>query len=252
MPKLTLLDLTQRILNDMNGDEVNSISDTLESQQVASIIRDTYQEIIGSRSWPHLNRLLKPTPHGSARPTHVDMEDAWVYLKEVKYNKRVQTATKDSFDDVTYMEPDEFLEYLNARNSSADDVDTIADPDASVSLFILNDTAPTFWTTFNDETLVFDSYDNLVDTNLQASKFQVWGNYEPTWSHTDTAIPDLPAKAFPYLLAEAKSNAFNSLMQVGNQKAEQQSRRQRVWLSREKWRSNRGQMFPDYGRKAHK
>ncbi len=248
MPKLTLLDLTQRILNDMNGDEVNSISDTLESQQVASIIRDTFQEIIGDRKWPHLNRLLKPTPQGSTYPTHVNMADAWVYLDNIYYNVRKQTATKDIFDEMTYMEPDEFLEHLNARNSSNSNTDTILDPESTVKLLITNDRPPQFWTTFDDETLVFDSYDNLVDTNLQASKFQIWGNFEPTWVHTDVGIPDLPAKAVPYLLAEAKSNCFNALMQVGNQKAEQQSRRQRVWLGREKWRDGQGQKFPNYGR----
>lgn len=252
MPKLTLLDLTQRILNDMNGDEINSISDTLESQQVASIIRDTYQEIIGSRSWPHLNSLLTPTPQGSTYPTHVDLKSEWSFIKEIKYNKRTQTATRDNYDGVDYMEPEEFLEYLNQRNSSASDVSTISDPGTGVELFILNDTAPKYWTTFDDETLVFDSYDSLVDTNLQESKFQIWGNKETTWSHVDTAIPNLPAKAFPYLLAEAKSACFNALMQVGNQKAEQQSRRQRIWLSREKWRSGQGQQFPDYGRRTKK
>lgn len=252
MAKLTLLDLTQRILNDMSGDEVNSISDTLESQQVASIIRDTYQEIISSRSWPHLNQLLTPSPQGSTYPTHVDLDDSWVFIKEVKYNKITQTGTKKVYDEVLYMEPEDFLEHLNARNSSNSDIDTISDPVSGVELLILNDVAPTYWTTFDDETLVFDSYDSLVDTNLQESKFQIWGNKEPTWTHTDTAIPDLPAKAFPYLLAEAKSACFNALMQVGNQKAEQQSRRQRVWLSREKWRSGQGQQFPDYGRRSKK
>ena len=252
MAKLTLLDLTQRILNDMNGDEVNSISDTLESQQVASIIRDTYSEIISDRKWPHLNRLLKPSPRGSSYPTHVDMADAWVYLDTIYYNVRNQTATKDRYEEIEYMPPDDFLDFTNARSSDSADVDSISDPESTVTLLILNNKAPQFWTTFDDETLVFDSYDNLVDTNLQASKFQVWGNFEPTWSHTDTAIPDLPAKAFPYLLAEAKSTAFNALMQVGNQKAEQQSRRQRVWLGREKWRGNQGQSFPDYGRHASK
>jgi hypothetical protein len=251
MAKLTLLDLTQRILNDMNGDEVNSISDTLESQQVAQVVRDTFDEIIASRSWPHLNRLITLTPHGSSRPTHMDTGETWVYMDFIKYNVRTQTATKDDFDDIFYMDPKEFLDLLNQRDSSSTDVDTITDP-TGVSLYIVNNDRPRFWTTFDDEVIVFDSYDSQVETNLQASKTQCYGNVEPTWSHTDTAVPDLPAKAFPYLLAEAKSVAFNALMQVGNQKAEQQSRRQRVWHAREKWRNGQGMQFPDYGRKSGK
>lgn len=251
MAKKTLLDLTQSILNDMNGDEVNSISDTLESQQVAQVIRDTYDEIISSRTWPHLNQLISLTPQGSARPTHMDLAESWVYIDIIKYNTRDADATRDTYDGLTYMTPAQFLDHVNARNSSASDVTTVSDP-SGVDLFILNDARPLFWTSFDDEVLVFDAYDTGVDTNLQESKFQCWGNVEPTWTHLDAFTPDLPAKAFAYLLAEAKSVAFNALMQAGNQKAEQQSRRQRVWLARDKWRSNGGMQFPDYGRKTSK
>lgn len=249
MAKKTLLDMTQSILSDMNGDQVVSISDTEESSQVAQVIRDTHDEILSSRSWPHLNQLIALTPHGSVRPTHMDTAPEWVFIKLIKYNVRNQAATRDKLDDIFYMEQDDFLNLLNQRNSSAPDVDTIVDP-SGVKLYIVNNDRPRYWTTFDDEVMVFDSYDSLVDTNLQESKFQCWGNVEPTWSHTDLFVPDIPAKVFPYLLSEAKSAAFNAVLQVSNQKAEQQSRRQRVWLARDKWRANGGMKFPSYGRKG--
>lgn len=251
MAKLSLLDLTQRILNDMDGDEVNSIADTMESQQVAQIIRDTYDEIISSRSWPHLNKLIALTPQGTARPTHMDTGEDWVYMDFIKYNVKDAGAVNDAYEPVYYMEVEDFLRLLNSRNSSASNVDTITDPDG-VKLLITNDDRPRYWTTFDDEVIVFDSYNSAVDANLQESKFQCYGNVEPAWNHIDTFVPDLPAKAFSYLLAEAKSVAFNALLQVGNQKAEQQSRRQRVWLGREKWRNGQGMRTPDYGRSGVK
>lgn len=252
MAKKTLLDLTQSILNDMDGDEINSISDTVESQQVAQIIRDTYDEIISSREWPHLARLISLTPMGATYPTHMETNDAWVFMSWIKYNVRNASATRDRYEDILYMTPEDFLLLSNSRNSSASEVDTISDPVTGVKLFIVNDDHPRYWTTFDDETIVFDAYDSAVETNLQESKFQCYGNVEPSWSHTDNFTPDLPAKAFSYLLAEAKSVAFNALMQVGNQKAEQQSRRQRIWLSREKWRNGQGMQFPDFGRRSAK
>ena len=45
MPKLTVLDMTQKILSSMDSDDVNSISDTEESLQVVDIIEDTYHDM---------------------------------------------------------------------------------------------------------------------------------------------------------------------------------------------------------------
>jgi len=249
MAKQTLLDITQSILNDMDSDEVNSISDTVESEQVAQIVKDTFYEIIESRTWPHLDKLIQLSPQGSTRPTHMDTTSTWNSVAWIKYNQRTSTDTKDKYIDITYMSPKDFTDYLDARDSSATDVTSVSDP-SGITLLILNDKAPTFWTTFDDEVLIFDSYDKVVDTNLQASKTQVFGSVSPSWVHTDTAIPDLPAKAFSYLLSESKSTAFNALRQVGNSKEEQRSRRQRIRLSREKWVVNGGMQFPDYGRRV--
>ncbi len=40
--KYTLLEIVQEILSDMDSDEVNSIDDTTESEQVATIVKSTY------------------------------------------------------------------------------------------------------------------------------------------------------------------------------------------------------------------
>ena len=46
MAKDTLIELVQDILSDSDGDEINSISDTIEGQQCATVIRRIYQDII--------------------------------------------------------------------------------------------------------------------------------------------------------------------------------------------------------------
>ncbi|MDT1790558.1 hypothetical protein, partial [Salmonella enterica] len=70
----------------------------------------------------------------------------------------------------------------------------------------------------------------------------------PTWSQTDSFVPDLPEEAFISLLEEAKSKAALKLKQEADQKAEQESIRQRNWLSRKAWKVNGGIKYPDYGR----
>jgi len=249
MAKLTLLDIVQSILSDMDGDEVSSIADTIEATQVSQIVKDTYFELMNNRHWPHLDKLIQlESGTATTAPTHMSTSDSWNELAWVKYNVRKSTDTRDIYQDILYLTPKEFTDMTNQRKSSNADVVTITHS-GSLKLFILNDIAPSYWTTFDDEVLVFDAFDSSVETNLQKSKTQCWGNVEPVWSMTDTAIPDLPTKAFAYLLSEAKSTASSSLRQAGNAKEEQKSRRQRVFLARDKRRLGGGMQFPNYGRK---
>ena len=44
--KTTLLQLVQSILSDMDSEEVNGISDTIEAKQIASVIEDTYYNLL--------------------------------------------------------------------------------------------------------------------------------------------------------------------------------------------------------------
>lgn len=250
MPKMTVLEMVQDILNDMDSDEVNSVDDTLEAQQVAQVIKTTYYEIIdGKDEWPHLNTLVQLEGLGDAgTPTHMRMPETLQYLKWVKYNKRTSTDTKDKYLDVTFLEPKEFMDYINQRTSSDSNIDSITDF-SSVTLFIRNDQAPTYWTSFDDEYIVFDSYDSDVDSTLQSSKSQAEGPRDVSFTISDTFTPDLPAKAFSYLLSESKSVCFNAIKQSANPKEEQRSSRQRRRLSGEKWRHEGGVAYKSYGRK---
>lgn len=59
--KRTLLDYTQSILSAMGSDSVNSISDTVESLQVAEIIRSKYYDILGRAELPEHEKLFSLT-----------------------------------------------------------------------------------------------------------------------------------------------------------------------------------------------
>jgi len=250
MAKLTLLSMVQNILSDMDSDNVNSINDTAEAQQVAEIVKTTYEEIVSSREWDNLKETTNLTASGDSNyPTHMKMSDDYQRLYWIKYNKAGVSDTRVKYEDVTYLDPKNFLDKIMSRNEDSSNVTKVSDY-TGVDLLILTDTPPTYWTSFDDEYVVFDSYDSVVDTTLQQSKTQAYALKEATWSTTDTFIPDLPAKAFSYLLAEAKSTCFNSLRQFPNAKEEQKARRQRTYLAREKWRANGGIKFQNYGRNS--
>src|SRR5258705_4723346 len=60
--KRTLLDMTQSILSSLSSDEVNSISDTTESLQVAEIIRTTYFNMISRLGVVNHKQLIQLDP----------------------------------------------------------------------------------------------------------------------------------------------------------------------------------------------
>ena len=252
MAKKSILDMTQDILSDMNSDEVSSITDTLESLQVAQIIKSTYEDMMSNKNWDHLRKLTQLNASGTtSRPTHMKVEENIKEVVSLSYNKQNSTQTSPRWQEVEYMLPDDFLRYTNSRNSDNSDTDEIADV-SGVELLIKNDKAPQYYTSFDDEYIVFDSYDSAVDSTLQANKTQVVAYVMPTFTLSDTFVPDLPAEMFSVLLAEAKSTCFARIKQMPDGKAEQQSRKGRSWASQRAFQVAGGWNFPSYGRTSQK
>lgn len=250
--KKTLLQLVQDIMSDTDGDEVNSINDTVESSQVAKIVRSTYEAMMTNRNWPHMEKLVSLNPSSDpSRPTHMSLPDNVKNLLSLNYNKAKSGVSKRDYQPVKWVEPDDFLRITNREDNTSPNVLTVVDP-SGIELFIRTDKAPQRFTSFDNKTLVFDSFDSGVEQSLQESKVQARGEVYPTWVHTDTFVPDLPAEAFPALYEEALSTASIRIRQVQDAKAEQNSARQQRWLSRNINRLEHGVKYPNYGRKGRR
>jgi hypothetical protein len=253
MPQRTLLSIVQEIMNDMDSDNVNAVDDTVESDQVARIVKSTYEEILEREDWPHLRTLENLTASGtSARPSHMIIPDAVKKIQLIKYDCQATGATRTDWRDMDYKDPVDFLSTVMRRDNSATNVDTVTDL-SGVTVYIINDRAPSYWTSFDDENIIFDSYDSAVESTLQSAKSQALVYKEPTeLTIADGSIPDLPSKVFPLLIAEAKANCFEKIKQMRSATTEQTARRQRGEMARDKWRTNGGIKVPDYGRRSKK
>lgn len=248
--KKTLLQLVQDIQSDTDGDEVNSIFDTVESTQVAKIVRSTYEAMMTNRVWPHLEKLITLTPSSDpARPTHMYLPSNVKNLLSLNYNK--SDSARRQYQPVKWVDPDDFLRITNREISTQPQIITVVD-DSGIELLIRTDRAPSKFTSFDNTSLVFDSYDSQWEQSLQASKVQARAEVYPEWRHEDDFIPDLPAEAFPALFEEALSTASLRIRQVQDAKAEQNSARQQRWLSRNINRIEHGVKYPDYGRRGRR
>ncbi len=246
---MTLLEIVQDILNDLESDSVNSITDTLEAQQVAQIVKTTYNTIIDGKHYAHLYELFTFDALSSVlKPNYLKIPDTIISIEWVKYNVKSLTDTKNKFTDIKYKTPAEFLELVNARDSAATTVTQVQDF-SGVYLNIVNNKAPTYYTSFDDQYIIFDSYNTAVDTTVMASKSSGWGRRDATFTISNTFVPDLPVQMFSYLLSESKSMCFSIMKQAMNPKVENVAKTQRYRMSQDAWKVTKGITYPNYGRK---
>ena len=245
MPRQTILDMTNNILSAMDSDEVNNISDTMESEQVAEVLKETYFAMIDELNLPNTEELFHLESAVAATPTKMKIPDDVHDVYWVKYNTDT-TGSEATYTEMKYLSPKDFIDHVLRRNETASNITKITD---SVDLLIITDAMPTYWTSFDNEYIILDAYLLTTEANLQTQKSTCHGIKEPTWSTTNSFIPDIPTNLFSLLLSEAKSTAFFNIKQVANSKEEQKARRQRIALRKNKWRQNGAISSVDYGRR---
>lgn len=262
--RYTLLEMVQRILAAMDSDEVNSISDTTESNQVALLIEGVYNDLVAEANLPNVGTIFQLNASGdNDKPTLMTIPDDILSLEWVKYDNLETSEDIDTpnYQLVEYKNIRDFLDLTNNYRWQDDDiVGTFeheidnGDNTDTITFFYLNDRFPTYYTTIDDGTLIFDSYNSDEDTTLQKSKTQCWGAVTPEFSQSDDFTPHLNALQFALLMNEAKARAFVELKQANNVNAEGHARRLRVRLRNSKRRAPYDSRWPlsslpNYGRK---
>ncbi|KKL17625.1 hypothetical protein LCGC14_2483670, partial [marine sediment metagenome] len=228
MARPTLLDTVQDILAAMDSDEVNSIGDTIESDQVARMVKQIYLAMAVEYDFNAHDTLEQLTASGTtARPTHMTLPSGFFDVEWIKYDLRILVGDPPAFTNIPFANPTAFIGILNLRNTDDTTVDSITDL-SSVPLHIINNRGPEIWTTFDGETIVFDSYNVALESTLVASKTQIYGKQGVTLSITDGAVLDLPEHLFPLLRSEATSICMDIYKEGVSPKIEQLAQRQRV------------------------
>lgn len=251
--KLTVLDYVQNIASAMSSDEVNSIADTVESMQIAEIVKTTYFNIIARAGLPEGKKFFQLDASLSGlTPVMMFIPEGIRSMEWMKYYNR--DPDTDMYEYVTLLPLKQFLDFVNGYDRSqsyVDFMDLTIGPE-TFEINFRNDVQPQCACVISDYYVIFDSYNSALETTLESSNTQCWGQASPTWEMTDTFIPQLDEEQVPLLLNEAKSLAFFELKQQEHSKAEKESRRQWATLQRTKSVDNKPSYFdqlPDFGRK---
>lgn len=238
--KKTLLQIVQDILSDMESDEVNSISDTVESMQVAQVVKTTYEALIQDWTLPEHEELRKLESLGdNDRPNYLKVPSDITGISHVHY-----MDTDGVYQDITYLEPDVFFKYT--KNFPATVVDF-----NGVTLKYYDDRDPRYYTSFDDTYLVFDGVNKDTENTLQASKSVVYAVVAPEFDLEDDFIADLDANMFPLLISKAKSKCFANFKQMANAEEVADARKHSVRQQSRLWKARQRdyRRFPDYGRR---
>jgi hypothetical protein len=186
MAKLTVIQIVQRVLSAIDSDNVTSISDTVESEQVKDILDTVYDRLLDDFPWDHLKE------YGTLEVTAIDNEMKLpaniLHLNSIRYNKK----------DVQYLSPEDMVKKLDGRDVSLSNVD---------SLGAINDQDPTYWTSYDSETIVFDSYDGTLTSSLSNCSFVK----KPAILTSDSDIPNMPDRLHTVLLDGVFEETFRLL-----------------------------------------
>lgn len=261
MPTQTLLDMTQEILSAMSSDEVNSISDTTESLQVAMIIKRSYFDMVARAHLPEHEQLIQLTPSNDPDMPVLMLVPAEVNnIQWIKYFDDTEVnGGADGYKYVTVLPIQQFIEIVSTLNPTETGVQSFTFTDAAnnfpgnYTFYYRNDRQPCYCTIIGNQYVIFDSLNENFDTTLQASKVMAFGQVAPQFLIEDDFIPRLDDKLFPLLVNSAKALAFYELKQMPHSKAEQEVKRQ--WSSAQKNKSTSGKptsfdQLPDYGRRG--
>lgn len=253
---ITLLDYVQDILSSLDSDEVNSISDTTESAQVAKVVKSSYNALVSRLNLPDHYQLFELDASGdSTKPTLMYRPSTAESLIWIKYNSPTPSETRDQFLDVTFQPLEVFLDRMYLLSEDESNVVSFNHTVGTSTLTFLctNDNNPRYFTSTDDRTLVFDSYLASVDTTLQATKSLAYGKIAQTFTMSDSFVPFTDVETSTILLNEAKALAFAELKQSQHAKAEQTARRLLIHNQKAKRAvdNDRSELdrLPNYGRR---
>lgn len=255
--RYSLLEIVQLILSSLDSDEVDSISDTTESMQVANLCKSVFYDIATDIGLPEREGVVSLDASGdTALPVLMTVPSTVVRVSWIKYDNQTDDQDNADYLPVKYLP---FIDFIEMQRGLANGSDTnvgeatITSPEGQAfKLMYRDDKAPQWYTSLGN-TILFDSYDSDVDTTLQESKVLAGGITYPTFTLSNSFTPSLDPTEFSYFINKCKTRAFAELKQAPNQESAAETRRQKIIVQKRKHRTPNGteldKIKARYGRK---
>lgn len=195
--KATLLEVVQNYLNRTDGFYVNSIFETDESQQVAEIAQEVFYNLYSYIRNAEFSTELRTLDAVSDvdRPNYLRIPDVVHRIQDSQvYYDVADTENNDvvNYVPLAYLPPEEFLEMTSRLVKDTNAEYTIVQDFNRTRFAVQNNQDPQYYTSFDGEYIVFDSFDSNKEATLQESKSRVFVSEEPVFLLQDDYVIDVP------------------------------------------------------------
>ena len=249
----TLLQVVQSYLDRTNGFYVDSIYDTDESQQVASIAEDIFYSMV--QEYSNLLFIMKDMALDSVSDTTrpnmllIPKDIQKIQRSKLYYNVAEGDGETLNYKEIQYVPPMEYLARTSLYSDKSPDTQIVEGFDEN-KMVVKNNQWPSFCTSFDGKYIVFDSFNQAYDTTLQASKSRVVATEEPVFYMEDDFIIPVPNHLSESYLNMFLAECYNLLYQQANPILEQRARRARVKLQQDNRVMGGSEAKKSYGRKG--
>lgn len=234
----TLLEIVQLIASSLDSDEVNSISDTVESTQIAKIVESCYYDMITDITMPEHQSMFQLNASGNIlKPTLMTIPQTVTHIDEIRYDNKLDTETNPDYQIVNWLPFYDFMmrqSALRNEDTSLVGVEDVVMNGETFKIMYRKTVMPQYYTTIDETTLIFDSYNSEVDDTLQKTKTLCKGTVYPSFTMNNSFTPNIDPTQFSLLINRAKVRAFKELKQQANEEAVGEARRQKIIVQKRK------------------
>jgi hypothetical protein len=196
MSKKTLLRVVQDYLTYVDGFPVDSIFDSEESQQAALIAEHVFDTVVDKNNDLAFQTVVRSLDASgdNTRPSVllIPSEIRRIHSSEIWYNT-ADTPTGVEWKAIKYLRPEDFLKLADMQfydNESNKQIMVVN----GTEFVIRNDKSPDYCTSFDQQELIFDSFDSDIDTTLQESRTKVIATQAPVFLIEDDFEIPLPER----------------------------------------------------------
>ena len=250
--KRTLLRVVQDTSRYLAGFNVDSVFDTDESLDIAYIAErmyylmcQRYNNVQFTGAVGTLEAYVDPNyPTYMTIPENVQR----IQNSKIQYNAiQSEDSATVRYKDVQYVAPEEFLRRSKTMVDTMPNTAVVNDP-SGVEFVIRTDKAPDYCTSFDGNTLIFDSYDSEVDTTLQQTKTRVFFTEEQVFLIQDEFIIPIPSELSEMYLDAVIAEASVQLRQEPAQEVQRRARAAQIRMQQKFGRIGSKGTKLNYGR----